>query len=112
MNKKFCSHCGKEVAPQAVICVSCGCQLEEKKAVVNSSKNNSMAVGGFISAIISLFINFFGIVGIVATVLSAIGLNQISATKEKGKGLAIAGLCIGIFSIIYGLYQIMILASW
>lgn len=29
---KFCSHCGKEVNEKAVICPSCGCQIEDSEA--------------------------------------------------------------------------------
>ncbi len=28
---KYCSHCGKEVADDAVICVSCGCMVENTR---------------------------------------------------------------------------------
>ena len=48
-----------------------------------------------------------GIVGLVATVLSAVGLAQVKSKNGKGKGFAIAGLIIGIISIIYGIYSIM-----
>lgn len=35
---KFCSHCGKEVDSNAVICVNCGCALE------NNGNNSSVNV--------------------------------------------------------------------
>ena len=28
---KFCSHCGKEIADEAVVCVGCGCSTENVK---------------------------------------------------------------------------------
>lgn len=53
---------------------------------------------------ISLFINFFGLVGLAGAITSLVGLLKVNKTKEKGKGLAIVGLIIGIISVIYGIY--------
>jgi hypothetical protein len=75
----------------------------------NKQETNTFAMTGFVLALVSLFLNFWGIMGILATVFSAIGLSKISVTKEKGKGLAIAGLVIGIFSILYAVLQLMLL---
>ncbi len=82
---------------------------------INGSNNpqgtsNSLAVAGFVVSIVSLFINLAGIVGLVATILSAIGLSKVKETG-KGKGLAIAGLIIGIIGIVYGIYSIFNAAS-
>ena len=45
---KFCKHCGAKIAEDAVICTSCGRQVEEMKKeaaspniVINNSNNNS-----------------------------------------------------------------------
>ncbi len=39
---KFCTHCGKEVNEQAVICVNCGCSLTENggKERIENDHNN------------------------------------------------------------------------
>jgi len=37
---KFCSSCGKEVNENAVICVNCGCSLENNNGAVNVTINN------------------------------------------------------------------------
>ena len=89
--------------------------MEEKENSVNepiknennatSATSNGLATAGFVVAIVSLFINFAGIVGLVATILSAIGLSKVKTTG-KGKGLAIAGIIIGIISILWGIYSI------
>ena len=62
---------------------------------------NSLSIAGFILGIISCFLNFWGIVGIVAVVLSAIGLSQIYKAQEKGKVLAILGIILATINIIY-----------
>ncbi len=75
-----------------------------------NQSSNGLALAGFIVSICSLFINFGGIVGLVGTVLSAVGLSKVKTTG-KGKGFAIAGLIMGIISIVYGIYSILNLAS-
>lgn len=80
--------------------------MEENNEQNNQQgQSNPLALSGFIVALCSLLINFGGIVGLVATVLSAIGLSKVKSTG-KGKGFAIAGLVIGILSIVYGIWSI------
>ena len=38
---KYCTHCGGELVDDAVICIHCGCQVENKKPVVKT-KDDSM----------------------------------------------------------------------
>lgn len=78
--------------------------MEENNEVKQGS-SNGLALAGFIVSLCSLIINFGGIVGLVGTVLSGVGLSKVKSTG-KGKGFAIAGLIIGIISIIYGIYSI------
>ena len=73
----------------------------------SNNKINSLALAGFITSIISLFLNFWGIVGIVGVVLSSVGLAQINSNKERGSGFAISGIMIGVFSILYAFYIIV-----
>ena len=78
----------------------------------SNNKINSLALAGFITSIISLFLNFWGIVGIVGVVLSSMGLAQINSKKEHGSGLAISGIMIGVFSILYAFYIIVSFTMW
>lgn len=78
--------------------------MEEENNTQGST--NGLAISGFVVSLCSLIINFAGIVGLVGTILSAVGLAQVK-TKGKGKGMAIAGLIIGIISIVYGIYSII-----
>src|SRR6185437_15544268 len=57
------------------------------------TKTNTLAIISLVCAIVSVV---FGILSIVAIILGALGLKQITARGEKGRGLAIAGLVIGI----------------
>ncbi len=82
--------------------------MEENENLNNNTQTstNGFAIAGFVVSLCSLIINFGGIVGLVGTILSGVGLLQVK-TKGKGKGLAIAGLIIGIISIVYGVYSIV-----
>ena len=62
---------------------------------------NVLTIAGFVLGIISFFLNFFGIVGILAVVISAIGIAQISKKFQKGKVLGILGIVFGAINIIY-----------
>jgi hypothetical protein len=68
-------------------------------------KTNGMAIAGFVTALACC--------SPVGIVLSAIGLSQIGKDpSQKGKGLATAGLIIGIISLIASIfYYIFIFSS-
>ena len=68
-------------------------------------KTNGLAIAGFVTALACC--------SPVGIVLSAIGLSQISKDpNQKGKGLATAGLIIGIISLIGTIfYYIFVLSS-
>lgn len=66
-----------------------------------------MCIVGLVISCISLLLNFWGLVGIAGTVVSVIGLNSCKQKNENGKALAIIGIVIGVFSILYGLIAIL-----
>jgi len=70
-------------------------------ANADEPKTNGMALTGFICSLVGLFLFGF-ILGVLAIIFSAIGLGKIKKdpTKWKGKGMAIAGLIIGIVDIV------------
>lgn len=82
--------------------------MEENEDLKNNNQTstNGFAIAGFIVSLCSLIINFGGVVGLVGAILSGVGLSQVK-TKGKGKGLAIAGIIIGIVSIVYGIFTII-----
>lgn len=108
---KFCTNCGAELNDDQDICVKCGKMVKKSNNNASNEKKNNMATTGFVIALVSLIINFGGIVGLLATIFSAIGLAKVKEFEGNGKGLAIAGLIIGIISIIYGIYSIANLAD-
>ena len=91
----FCSKCGKQVNDEAVICVHCGCAINNKKASVtdtNDAPNTGFAVLGFLIPLVGLILYL---------------INKDTAplkAKSAGKG-ALIGFCVSlVFSIIYGIF--------
>lgn len=57
----FCKNCGQEVNDKAVVCIHCGCSLEEKKdsAVADNPENNESKTG--IGVLMGLFLGLIGL---------------------------------------------------
>lgn len=130
----YCPSCGKEVNEEHNFCKYCGSNLKEKvqeevetiiveepkiidmketKAEVKNKEKdyNICAIIGFIAGIISIFFSLYGLINIGAIVLSAVALDQIKKTGEKGKGLAIAGIATSIASIVLFIVALVIIFS-
>jgi hypothetical protein len=65
-----------------------------------------MAIGSLVASVVGVpffFLCFVGSVGsIVGIVLGAVAISQIKGTGEKGQGLAVAGIVIGVLSMLFG----------
>lgn len=119
----FCSNCGKEIKDGATFCPECGAAQQgttppptsnvgnyatpTSQSTVQKAPYNTMCIVGLVISCISLLLNFGGLVGIAGTVVSVIGLNSCKQKNENGKALAIIGIVIGVFSILYGLIAIL-----
>ena len=77
--------------------------------ITTKNSYNVFAIVGFVLGIISFFLNFFGIVGILAVVFAAVGLSQISKKQQQGKVLAILGIIFGAINIIYAIFTIALI---
>lgn len=66
---------------------------------------NTLAVGSLVASVVGLLCGIGAIVGIV---LGVIALNQIKQTRQGGYGLAVAGIIVGIgtllLSVIFAIY--------
>lgn len=55
----YCSKCGKEVNDDAVVCVHCGCAIENEKTSIanqNDAPNTGFAVLGFLIPLVGLIL--------------------------------------------------------
>jgi len=129
MNKIKCDKCGSEVDSNAKFCPNCGAKIEstekaERVEVVEATvkdnsgnKVNNTEIGYNVMSIVGFVLSFIPIskFWLVALVISIIALVQISKTKEKGKGLAIAGIAIsssiGIIDLIALIFALGVV-SW
>ena len=93
---KFCSHCGKEIMEEAVICPHCGCAVTQPQpqmaptpapAAPADSPNAGYAVLGF----------FFPLVGLIMYLV--MHEDKPLAAKSAGKG-ALIGTIVGAVSVI------------
>ena len=58
---------------------------------------NKLAIGSIVASVLGLLCGIGSIVGIV---LGALALNQIKRSREGGYGLAVAGIVIGVASLL------------
>lgn len=62
-------------------------------------KTPGMIIAGFVLSLVGLFC--MGFLGIVGLILSAMGLKNFDPETQKGKGLAIAGVVLGVIDTIF-----------
>lgn len=101
---KFCGKCGSKLENEK--CPKCDKEVVtaekvETKSTNDETKTNALAITGFVLSLVSFIFTILAIPGLI---LSIVGLNQIKANKEEGKGLAIAGIVIS--SVVIGLVVI------
>lgn len=70
---KYCTHCGKEIADAAVICLSCGCAVTPAAPVNQTAQcddgDSTLATWAMICGICSFFIGWF-VLGIAAIIMA------------------------------------------
>lgn len=89
----FCKNCGREIDDKAVFCIHCGVAIDKVKKI------NGLGLAGFVVSLVSLYFGvYFCIASIVGLVLSVVGM--VNAKKCRLNGFAIAGLVIGIISVL------------
>ncbi len=59
-----------------------------------------MCILGVVISLISLFFNYFGLVGLGGTIVSVIGLVLCSRRQENGRILGVIGVLFGVTSIV------------
>lgn len=103
---KYCSHCGKELAEEAVICPNCGCAVDGVTAKKSSESNSD------IIAILGLVFSFIS--SIVGLVLSIIAYKSaVAEDNKRNKNFAVAGIAVSSVSIAASVITvILVFAFW
>ncbi len=65
-------------------------------------KTAGMAIASLVTSLVGLFCGITSFVGII---LGFVSLSQIKKTGQKGQGMAIAGIVIGVFGAIFVIYN-------
>ena len=113
---KFCTHCGKEIADEAVICLNCGCKTQNGNTFISSpttapiiveEAESQLATWAKICGIVSFFIGWFAL-GITAIVLA-----QVSKDDTNGVMCPAAktGYVCGIISTVLSLLLFVVIVS-
>jgi len=71
---KFCSKCGKEIFDEAVICVHCGCQVQETKLNSNTASVTELITPGESSGLAACAAWFAVLIPIVGLILGIVGV--------------------------------------
>ena len=105
MIMRYCSKCGSEVLEEAVVCVNCGCKIQE-----NSNKhNNGLDITALVLAVIGFLTGWIGIgvlLDVIAIILGIIALIKAKRTNKK-RGLSTAGIIIAAVSLLIMLILLM-----
>lgn len=108
-----CASCGTPNIPAASYCEKCGQPLAAAAvpavpvpAVDVAARTNPLAVASLLLGLLSLFPLF----GILAVVFGHIARSQIrkSAGRQKGAGMALAGLILGYLALGFILFVILV----
>lgn len=123
---KFCTHCGKEVMDDAVICPNCGCsvQYDENPQGAAAPQNSApqpqyrapAPVDSYSTlSIVGLVLSFF--TAFVGLIVSIMALNEAKTTgSAKSQSMAKAGIIIsaiemGLAVLVVVIYIIVIVAA-
>lgn len=104
---KYCSKCGKEINDEAVICIHCGCSVENKPLTSTAPVGQLKTNRGLLKFIL-LSIITFGIYGIVVMSAVSTDINAIAGRYDGKKTMhyclvlfIFAGLTLGIVPLVW-----------
>ena len=113
---RFCSHCGKQIADEAAICLNCGCTTQagshvgipqQSQQVIIQDDEPQLATWAKICGIVSFFTGFA--VGIVAIVLACMSKDETNGTMCSS---AKVGYVCGIISTVLSALLIAVLVMF
>ncbi len=106
MDKKFCSHCGKEVNPDAVVCVHCGCSLKPNGGSANSGLSDGMKTAIKIFMILGVISQAFLLIPLIWCIPMYMKVNKyLNGEEELSTGYKV---CVLIFvNLIAGILLLM-----
>lgn len=110
----YCRNCGAEIDDRAVLCVHCGCPVNETihkddhiNVVVEKTvkPGDGNATASMVLGIVACSLILFRILGYITVLLGAAGLDCAFIARKQGStgGKYKAGLILSIIAIVFGL---------
>ena len=102
----FCRECGSKLNEMGNECPKCGVKYGVKSEITKETVSNTyvkinvLSIIGMVFGIVSIIFSLWGILSVVAIILSSIARRQIADHGESGDGMAITGLSCGIISLL------------
>lgn len=129
---KECGYCHAENEDAAHYCSACGAPLAAEKPAQTApaasaeisethtgvftdppspetKKNSGFAIASLVLGAVGFFFGFNVLLGVFAIVFAALAFEQIKRENKGGKGLAAAGLILGILSTLLGVVMLVVL---
>lgn len=115
----YCSHCGKQIADQAVICVNCGCRTgavytppSVQQPIIQGAQpvdgESELANWSKICGIVSFFIGWFAL-GITAIVLACMSKDE--KTGQMSQSAKVGYVCGIVSTALSGILCILLVAA-
>ncbi len=109
----FCKYCGKEINDNADVCVFCGVAVNhEKRIATKDAKYSPYSIAALVVSLVGLFIGLFGLVPVFGIIFACLGMKQTADRQMKGRGMAIAGLVLGIIGAVFAILYLTVLAYY
>lgn len=103
-----CNRCGTIYPQEMKSCPHCGAEepVYDQQGAIRYGQvpsqlppYNGMAIAGFVLSCVSMVLCCFPVTALVGLILSIAGMQQITRTGMRGRGLAIAGLILNGLSL-------------
>lgn len=91
----YCPNCGNEISDNASVCPECGRTISG----AITGKTNQAAIAGFVLALVGS--------GLLGLIFSCVGLTRANRGSDC-KGLAVAGVIIGILKLLVSLISVIV----
>ncbi len=109
----YCPKCGEQNPDNSSFCGKCGAALTQTASVpqrpLETARTSGLAIASLVLGIVGIFINFLSILAII---FGAIAMGQTGRNPNlKGRGMAVAGLVLGIIVAAFWIIIIIFVGS-